>query len=115
MDNRSHVGVEQFVYLNWLPVFKRVEQIMLCHVHKIKYGYAPDYLGKHFIPLNTVHSRNTSSNVLITQNSPSDGHVQFNDTGKFAKLRVKGFGERSFASKGIQLLNSLPQSLRDIP
>ena len=65
MYNMLLVDDEQFVYLNWLPVSKRVEQIMLCHVHKIRYGLAPDYLGEHFIPLNTVRSRNTESNVLL--------------------------------------------------
>ena len=116
MDNRSHVGEEQFVYLNWLPVSKRVDQIMLGHVHKIRYGLAPDYMGEHFIPLKTVHSRNTRSNIFVTNNCPSVvNDFQFNDTGKFAKPRVKGFGEKSFVSRGVLLWNDLPQSLRDIP
>ena len=89
---------------------------MLCHVHKIKYGLAPDYLGEFLIPLNTVHSRNTRLNVFVTHNSLSDvNNIQFNDTGKFSKPRAQGFGEKSFVSRGIQLWNSLPQSLRDIP
>ena len=116
LDNRSHVGEEQFVYLNWLPVSKRVDQIMLGHVHKIRYGLAPDYMGEHFIPLKTVHSRNTRSNVFVTNNCPSVvNDFQFNDTGIFAKPRVKGFGEKSFVSRGVLLWNDLPQSLRDIP
>jgi len=36
MDNKSHAGHEKFSHLGWLPVSKRVDQIMLCHVHKVK-------------------------------------------------------------------------------
>ncbi|XP_053400521.1 uncharacterized protein LOC128557298 [Mercenaria mercenaria] len=116
LDNRSHIGPEQFVYLDWLPVSKRVDQIILCHVHKIRYGSAPDYLGENFVPLSTVHTRNTRSSVVAQSNLVDcDGSYLFRDTGQFSKPRVRGFGERSFASKGVQLWNNLPQSIRDIP
>jgi len=40
---RDHVGHQQFESLNWLPVNKRVEQVMLCHVFKVKHKLAPSY------------------------------------------------------------------------
>ena len=44
LDPRAHVGHQQFESLNWLPVDKRVEQIMMCHTFKIKHNLAPDYM-----------------------------------------------------------------------
>ena len=43
-----HAGPEHFKFLNWLPVTKRVDEIILCHVFKIRSGTAPDYLSEYF-------------------------------------------------------------------
>ena len=56
LDYRSHVGKDYFKSLNWLPVDKRVEQIIICHVFKVKHGLASGYMGKHFIFQDTVHN-----------------------------------------------------------
>jgi hypothetical protein len=114
MDNRSHVGKEQFDILGWLPVSLRVDQIILSHVHKIKSSTAPEYLGEHFKPLSSVHGRNTRSNKVSISNNSDGSEGCFQDTGRFAKLRVKSFGEKTFACSGINLWNNLPQSIRDI-
>ena len=39
MDLRSHVGADTFRSLGWLPVSKRVEQIILNHVFKVSQVY----------------------------------------------------------------------------
>ncbi|KAH3798560.1 hypothetical protein DPMN_152160 [Dreissena polymorpha] len=57
----SHVGPHHFRCLNWLPVSKRVDQISLCHVFKVKNGLAPDYMAESFIPQDSVHSYKTRS------------------------------------------------------
>ena len=36
MGPRSHIGSDVFKSLRWLPVSKRVDQIILSHVYKIK-------------------------------------------------------------------------------
>jgi hypothetical protein len=36
LDSRAHIDPSHFKSPNWLPVNRRVEQIMLCHVFKIK-------------------------------------------------------------------------------
>lgn len=59
LDARCHIGPEHFRSLNWLPVNNRVDQIVLGHVFKVKHGLAPDYLGEHFVPQDTVHSYRT--------------------------------------------------------
>jgi len=82
MDGRSH---EQFSYLGWLPVSKRVDQIMLCHVHKVNIGFAPDYLGEHFKPLTNAHTCCTRSNKVaqpVFKHLTSD--FTYVDTGRFS-------------------------------
>ena len=98
LDYRSHVGKEHFKSLDWLPVDKRVEQIILCHVFKIKYGLAPDYMGEHFISQDTVHSYST----------------RLSHKGAFAVPKVKGFGSRSFSYIGCTLWNKLPFNITQI-
>ena len=66
----THVGPEHFKILNWLPVTKRVDQIILCHVFKIKSGTAPDYLGEYFSLASLVRgyfTRFRSSGSFVTQ------------------------------------------------
>ena len=46
MDPRSHVGADMFRSLGWLPVSKRVEQIILNHVFNLSQVY----------PVRTVHT-----------------------------------------------------------
>jgi hypothetical protein len=98
LDARSHIGPNHFRSLNWLPVNKRVDQIILCHVFKVKNGMAPDYMGKYFIPQVTVHSYKT----------------RLSNKGAFAIPKVKGFGSKSFCFVGSSLWNKLPAELSSI-
>ena len=56
MDSRAHVGSDVFKTVGWLPVSKRVDQIILNHVFKVKSGQSPDYMVKHFNPSSSIHS-----------------------------------------------------------
>jgi hypothetical protein len=58
LDARSHIDPYHFRSLNWLPVNKRADQIILCHVFKIKNGLAPDYMEEYFIPQDTTFLQN---------------------------------------------------------
>ena len=93
-----HVGPEHFKILNWLPVTKRVYQIILCHVFKIKSGTAPDYLGEYFSLASLVHGCFT----------------RFWNNGSYTIPKVKEFGKKSFAYKGGVLWNDLPLYIRQI-
>ena len=95
LDSRFHIGPEHFKDLNWLPVSKRVDQIILCHVFKIKNGIAPQYMGDNFTPQDTLHSYRT----------------RLSNKGAFAVPKVKGFGSKSFFFHGITLWNKLPASI----
>ena len=59
MDSRAHVGSEVFKSLGWLLVSKRVDQIILNHVFKVKSGQSPNYMVKHFISASSIHSYGT--------------------------------------------------------
>ena len=49
MDPRSHVGANEFKSIGWLPVSRRVDQIILNHVFEIKCGQSAQYMAEHFI------------------------------------------------------------------
>ena len=51
-----------FKQLNWLPVNKRVEQIILCKVFKI-YNGSYKYMNKQFKPQNSLHNHETRSSL----------------------------------------------------
>lgn len=96
LDPRSHIGSDEFKALGWLPVSKRVDQIILNHVFRIKSGTSPDYMGEYFIPATAVHNYST----------------RFRENGCFCLPKVKSFGRKSFAFTGCSLWNSLPPSIR---
>jgi hypothetical protein len=98
LDHRSHIGPVQFLSENWLPVSKRVDQIILNQVFKIVRGSAPEYLGELFVSSKSVHSHST----------------RFSEKGSFSIPKVKSFGIKSFAYMGCTLWNSLPRSITEI-
>ena len=97
LDQMIHVGPEHFKFLNWLPVTKRVHQIILCHVFKIRPSTAPDYLSEYF-------------NLALFR----DILLDFGIFGNYTIPQVKGFGKKSFVYEGCMLLNDLPLSIRKI-
>lgn len=98
MDPRSHVGANEFKSLGWLPVSRRVEQIVLNHVFKIKSGKSADYMTENFIQATSVHSYGT----------------RFRESGCFSIPKVKGFGKKSFVYSGCILWNDLPNNIKEI-
>ena len=98
MDSRAHVGSEVFKSLRWLPVSKRVDQIILNHVFKVKSGQSPDYMAEHFILASSIHSYGT----------------RFRETGCFSIPKVKGFGKKSFRYNGCVLWNELPGDIKNL-
>ena len=87
LDPRSHLGPDVFRSLGWLPVSKRVGQMILNHVFKINSRTSPDYMTEHFVPRSAVHSYGT----------------RFRENGCFSLPKVKGFGKKTFAFRGCKL------------
>ena len=114
LDGKSHISHEHFKLLNWLPVSKRVDQIILCHVFKIKQGTAPDYLGEHFVPLNSVHNRCTRSNMTAIPIPDASFSFTFSNNGRYVIPKVGSFGKKSFSYRAVYLWNALPKTIRNI-
>ena len=87
-----------FRSLGWLSVSKRVDQIVLNHVFKIKSGNLADYITEHFVPRSSVHSYGTRLRENVC----------------FRFQIVKGFGKKSFACRGYTLWNDLPNNIKSI-
>ena len=49
MDPRSYAGANKFKSIRSLPVSRRVDQIILNHVFKIKSGQSAHYMTEKFI------------------------------------------------------------------
>jgi hypothetical protein len=97
LSSRTHIGLEQFVQVKWLPVEKRVHQIMLCHLHKINNNRAPDYLKTNVISVGQRHSYNTRSSVS-----------------SFIVDRAGSYGKKTFNHVAKTLWNDLPNHIRHI-
>ena len=95
LESRTHIDPVHFESLGWLPVCKRVEYIILCHVYKIKNGLTPEYMVEHFTSQDSVHSHRT----------------RFSDKGAFSVPKIKGFGLKSFSYNGCTFWNKLPSSI----
>ena len=112
LDTRAHIGREQFLTLNWLPLSSRVDFKTIGHVFNIHAHSAPLYLSEHFVPVSDVHRHNTRFRVKSSYNADNTG-CSFIDSGRFSIPKVKSFGKRSFAYRGCTLWNDLPQNIRD--
>ena len=87
---------EVFTSFGWLvPVSKRVNQLILNHVFKVKSGQFPDYMVEHFIPASSIHSYGT----------------RFRET-VFSIPKVKSFGKKSY--NGCVLWIELPGDIRSL-
>ena len=98
MGPRSHIGQDVLKAIGWLPVSKRVDQIILNHVFKIKSGTSPDYMIEQFTPASSVHSYST----------------RFRENGCFFLQKVKSFVKKSFAYRGCILWNCLLNSIQEL-
>ena len=98
IDPRSHIGSNEFKSLGWLPVSRRVDQIVLNHVFKIKSGTSADYMIEHFVQVTSVHSYGT----------------KFRENGCFSIPKVKDFSKKSFAYNGCIFWIDLPKTIKEI-
>ena len=95
LDSRTHIGFDHFRYLNWLPVEKRVQHLMLCHMFKVRNNEAPGYMNDYFVAQDSVHEYNT----------------RLQNKGGYCLPKVKGSGSKSFSFLGSKLWNNLPSNI----
>ena len=98
LDPKSHIGSEEFKSLGWLPVSKRVDQVILNHIFRIRSGTSPEYMGERFTLASSIHNYST----------------RFRENGCYLFPKVKSFGKKSFAFTGCTLWNALPSNIKNV-
>jgi len=98
LEPRSHIGYEDFIKLNLLPVSDRVNQVTLCHVFKMHNNLAPKYMSEQFSLASNAHAYTTRFWVSVNRSGK-----QFSDTKRYSLPEVKGFGQKAFAYQGCYL------------
>ena len=98
LDPKSHFGPDEFRSLGWLPISKRVDQIVLNHAFKTNSMTSPDYLTEHLVPTSAIHSYGT----------------RFRENGCLPLPKVNRFGKKTFEFLGCNLWNNLPTNIKSI-
>jgi len=96
LGNRTHIGVDEFNKINWLPVNERFTQITSAYVFKFFNNKTPAYIKDVFEPVRES-GRNTR-NSFLKLNQPS---VKSN------------FGKNSLSFIGPQYWNSLTKEVKE--
>ena len=97
MDPRSHVGANEIQSIGWLPVSRRVEQIIINHVFKIKSRQLANYMAETFIQASSVHSDGT----------------RLRQSGNVSIPKVKSFEKKSCVYNENILWNDLPRHVKE--
>ena len=64
LDNKAHVGTNEFLKINWLPTKKRVEQCICVNVFKFFNQMSPQYIAEIFHPSSSVHNTRRATQKL---------------------------------------------------
>ena len=64
LDNKAHIGTNEFFKINWLPTNKRVEQCICVNVFKSFNQMSPQYTAKIFHPSSSVHNTHRATQKL---------------------------------------------------
>ena len=107
LDPKSHVGSEEFKSLGWLPVSKRLDQVILNHIFRIRSGTSPEYMGERFTLASSIHNYSTRFR--------ENGCYLLPKVKRFGKkIKVKSFGKKSFAFTGCTLWNAPPSKIKSV-
>ena len=64
LDNKAHVGTNEFLKINWLPTKKRVEQCICVNIFKFFNQMSPQYTAEIFHPSSSVHNTRRATQKL---------------------------------------------------
>ena len=67
LDNRAHVGIDEFIKINWLPTKERVAQCICVNIFKFFNKMSPQYMLEIFHP---THSRYNTRMATLKLNLP---------------------------------------------
>ena len=69
LDNRVHVGIDEFIKINWLPTKERVAQCICVNIFKFVSKISPLYMSEIFHP---SHSRYNTRMATLKLDLPFD-------------------------------------------
>ena len=64
LDNKAHIGMNEFLKINWLPTKKRVEQCICINVFNFFNQMSPQYTAEIFHPSSSVHNTRRATQKL---------------------------------------------------
>ena len=94
LDNRSHVGFDEFKKLNWLPTKERVFQCICVNIFKFFNDMSPEYTSEIFHP--SHRRRNTRASTLMLD----------------LPFRKSCFGQKTLSYLGPKTWNTLPAEIK---
>ena len=94
LDNRAHIGANEFKEINWLPTKERVSQCICVNVFKFFNNMAPDYTSEIFHP---SHSRHNTCMSTYKLDLP---------------FRKSVYGQKTLSYLGPKTWNSLPAQIK---
>ena len=94
LDNRAHIGANEFKEINWLPTKERVSQCICVTVFKFFNNMAPDYTSGIFHPSHSRHNTRMSTYKLDLP------------------FRKSVYGKKTLSYLGPKTWNSLPAQIK---
>ena len=94
LDNRAHIGANEFKEINWLPKKERVSQCICVNVFKFFNKMAPDYTSEIFHPSHSRHNTRMSTYKLDLP------------------FRKSVYGQKTLSYLGPKTWNSLPAQIK---
>ena len=94
LDNRAHIGANEFKEINWLPTKERVSQCICVNIFKFFNNMAPDYTSEIFHPSHSRHNTRMSTYKLDLP------------------FRKNVHGQKTLSYLGPKTWNSLPAQIK---
>ena len=94
LDNRAHIGANEFKEINWLPTKERVSQCICVNIFKFFNNMAPDYTSEIFHPSHSRHNTRMSTYKLDLP------------------FRKSVYGKKTLSYLGPKTWNSLPAQIK---
>ena len=64
LENRAHIGINEFRKINWLPTRERFEQCVSVRVYKFCKSISPSYMSDIFVKNDIRHNTRKSTEML---------------------------------------------------
>jgi len=74
LGNRTHIGINMFKVINWLPTQKRFEQCLCTSIFKFFIGMAPTYISEMYFPVKqSLYTRRSLNKLCLPNKNTTRG------------------------------------------